>query len=145
MFLVFKTIEFLSQEYHEMLQLRENVMRKPLGLLLSAEDVKDDNVRTHIGGYCNGVLICACSFKIIHRKIAHLYSVCVKQEFQNRGVGQQLMHFTEKYVKLLGAARLYVEGRESAKKFYQKCVFSPCGSEYIDMNILHQDMRKDIL
>lgn len=144
MHLLFKIIQYNLPEYKETLQLRENVMRKPLGLLLSAEDVKDDNVRTHIGGYCNGVLICACSFKIIHRKIAHLYSVCVKQEFQNRGVGQQLMHFTEKYVKLHGAARLYVEGRKSAKKFYQKCGFSPCGSEYIDMNILHQDMRKDI-
>ena len=144
MHLLFKIIQYDLPEYKETLQLRENVMRKPLGLLLSVEDVKDDNVRTHIGGYCNGVLICACSFKIIHRKIAHLYSVCVKQEFQNRGVGQQLMHFTEKYVKLHGAARLYVEGRKSAKNFYRKCGFSPCGSEYIDMNILHQDMRKDI-
>lgn len=144
MYLLFKIIQYALPEYKETLQLREDVMRKPLGLLLSAEDIKDDNMRTHIGGYYNGKLVCTCSFKIIHGKIAHIYSVCVKQEFQNRGVGQQLMNFTEKYVKLHGAARLYVEGRKSAKKFYQKCGFSPCGSEYIDMNIQHQDMRKDI-
>lgn len=145
MYLSFEIIEFLSPDYYATLQLREDVMRKPLGILLSAEDIKDDCMRTHIGGYYNDKLVCTCSFKIIHKKIAHIYSICVKQELQNRGVGQQLINFTEKYVKLRGVARLYVEGRKSAKKFYQKCGFSPCGSEYIDMNILHQDMRKNIL
>lgn len=144
MHLLFKIIRYSSPEYKETLQLREDVMRKLLGLLLSEEDVRHDDKKIHIGGYYNSELICACSLKIIHHKISHIYSVCVKQEFQNKGVGQQLIRFAEEYAKLQGVKRLYVEGRKSAKNFYQKCGFSSCGSEYVDMNILHQDMRKDI-
>ena len=144
MYFLFKIIQYASQEYKETLQLREDVMRKPLGLLLSAEDVRNDNKRIHIGGYDNNKLICTCSLKIIHHKISHIYSFCVKQEFQNKGVGRQLMAFTENYCKSQGVTRLYVEGRKTAQIFYQKCGFLPCGSEYMDMNILHQDMHKDI-
>jgi len=140
----FKIIKFASPQYQETLRLRDEAMRKPLGLSLSAEDIEDDNKRTHIGGYYNNQIICACSLKIIHHKIAHIYSFCVKQEFQNQHIGQQLMAFAESYVKFQNAARLYVEARKTAQYFYQKCGFSPCGSEYIDMNLLHQDMRKDI-
>ncbi len=38
--------QLYSLEYNKTYKLRENVMRKPLGLLLSAEDVKDDNIRS---------------------------------------------------------------------------------------------------
>lgn len=141
----FLMIEYATEEYKKSLLLKEEVMRKPLGLRLSEEDTKYDNKRTHIGGHIRNELICGCSLKIFHRKIAHIYSVFVKQELQNQGIGQQLMTFAENYTKSNGVTRLYVEGRKAAKSFYLKCGFSPCGSEYIDMNILHQDMRKDIL
>lgn len=142
--LEFNIINYNSPEYQKALRLREDVMRKPLGLLLSEEDVKDDGKRIHIGGYYNDELICGCSLRIIHHKIAHIYSVFVKQELQNKGFGQRLMAYAENYAKSQGAKRLFVEGRKAAKNFYQKCGFSSCGLEYIDMNIVHQDMRKDI-
>lgn len=145
MFLSFKIIEYASQEYQKSLLLREEVMRKPLGIQLSDEDIRYDYKRIHIGGYYENELICGCSLGIFHRKIAHIYSVFVKQELQNQGIGQLLMTFAENYTKSNGVTRLYVEGRKAAKGFYLKCGFSPCGNEYTDMNILHQDMRKDIL
>ena len=141
----FKFIQYNSPPYTEALRLREDVMRKPLGILLSEEDIKDDDNKTHICGYYGDELVCGCSLKVIHHKIAHIYSVFVKQIYQNQGIGQELMTFAESYAKSLGVARLYVEGRKAAQRFYQKCDFTPCGSEYVDMNILHQDMRKDIL
>lgn len=149
--LEFNIINYNSPEYQKALRLREDVMRKPLGLLLSEEDVKDDGKRIHISediimmsSFANDELICGCSLRIIHHKIAHIYSVFVKQELQNKGFGQRLMAYAENYAKSQGAKRLYVEGRKAAKNFYQKCGFSSCGLEYIDMNIVHQDMRKDI-
>lgn len=145
MFLIFKIIKYASKEYQKTLHLRDEVMRKPLGLRLSEEDIKYDYKRIHIGGYCGNELICGCSLRIIHKKIAHIYSVFVKQKFQNKGIGQQMMVFIENFTKSQGVIRLYVEGRKSAKYFYLKCGFLPCGNEYTDMNILHQDMRKDIL
>lgn len=145
MSLEFRVIEYATEEYKKTLQLRDEVMRKPLGLRLSEEDTRYDNQRIHIGGYIGNELICGCSLRIIHRKMAHIYSVYVKQKYQNQGIGQQLMAFVEEYVRQSGVARFYVEGRKAAKNFYLKCGFRPCGSEYTDMNIIHQDMKKDIL
>ena len=138
--LEFNIINYNSPEYQKALRLREDVMRKPLGLLLSEEDVKDDGKRIHI----SKDIIMMSSFAVVLYKIAHIYSVFVKQELQNKGFGQRLMAYAENYAKSQGAKRLYVEGRKAAKNFYQKCGFSSCGLEYIDMNIVHQDMRKDI-
>lgn len=142
--LLFKIIKYNSPEYQKTLQLRDEVMRKPLGLQLSEDDVKYDDKRIHIAGYLGGELVCGCSLRIIHQKMVHIYSVFVKQNFQNQGIGKQLMAFAEHYAKSNGAARLYLEGRKTAQHFYLKCGFLPCGSEYVDMNIPHQDMRKDI-
>ena len=138
--LEFNIINYNSPEYQKALRLREDVMRKPLGLLLSEEDVKDDGKRIHR----SKDIIMMSSFAVVLYKIAHIYSVFVKQELQNKGFGQRLMAYAENYAKSQGAKRLYVEGRKAAKNFYQKCGFSSCGLEYIDMNIVHQDMRKDI-
>lgn len=140
----FKIIEYTSPEYFQTLRLREDVMRKPLGLQLSEDDVKNDHKRIHIGGYIGDELICGCSLGIIHQKMGHIFSVYVKQEYQNQGIGQQLMAFAEHYAEQSGVGRLYVEGRKTAKNFYIKCGFRPCGHEYIDMNILHQDLKKDL-
>ena len=145
MSLMFRVVEYATEEYKEALQLKDDVMRKPLGLCLSEDDVKFDNKRIHIGGYIENELVCGCSFGIIHKKMGHIFSVYVKQSCQNQGIGQQLMAFAEDYAKQSGVARLYVEGRKTAKNFYLKCGFRPCGSEYVDMNIIHQDMKKDIL
>lgn len=144
MLIRFKIVDFDSPEYHETLKLRNEVMRKPLGLTLSADDVKFDHKRTHIAGYFNDNLICACSLGIFHQKICHIFSFCVKQEYQNQGIGRQLMSYAEKYAQDKGVQRLYLEGRKAASPFYSKCGFVKCGHEYIDMNIVHQDMRKDI-
>ncbi len=142
--IVFKTVRFGSPEYREALRTREDVMRRPLGLCLSEEDLKGEERRIHIAGYAGAEQVCGCALNIIHGKLALIAFFYVRPEFQKQGCGRGMMHFLEEYAAASGVRRLYAEAREAARGFYEKCGFRKSGHVYVDTGLRHQDMKKDI-
>ena len=53
----FKLIDLNSVDYLVEKQLREDLLRKPLGLILSHEDLRYDHLFTHAGAYIQGHLV----------------------------------------------------------------------------------------
>lgn len=142
--LSFRTVPFGSPEYGEALRIREEVMRRPLGLCLSEEDLKGEETRIHIAGYAGAEQVCGCSLNMVHKRLALIAFFYVRPEYQGQGCGRGMMRFIEAYAAASGVGRLYAEARESARGFYEKCGFRKSGKAYVDTGLRHQDMKKDI-
>ena len=52
-----------SDLYAQTLELREAILRKPLGLTLSQEELADDALRRHFCALANGTVVGSVSFK----------------------------------------------------------------------------------
>jgi len=51
---VFRIIRHASPEYQKAVELRENILRKPLGLIFSPEDLQAEKDHLHIAGFQGG-------------------------------------------------------------------------------------------
>lgn len=140
----FRIISFGSPEYSRALRQRDKTMRQPLGLKLCAEDTKGEEQDIHMAGFIGKQQVCGLVLRSRHQLVWEIRQLYVCPEYQKQGIGSQLLSFAQKYAFALGCRRFYLCGRRSARDFYLKNGYSPVGSEYTEMQICHQDMRKDL-
>ena len=55
-----KIIDWGSDDYNQVLQLRDEVLRKPLGLHFSDEELQKEKEHMHMGAYEDGRMLGCC-------------------------------------------------------------------------------------
>ena len=90
-----------SALYAQALRLREAILRKPLGLTLSAEELADDAHRRHFCATLNGSVVGSVSFKRLGAHTLQLKQMAVADGKQGEGIGSRLLGLR----RGLGAAR----------------------------------------
>ena len=77
---------------------------------------------------------------------AQIHYMAVDTDQQRNGAGTLLLNALEQQAIKLGAARIVVDARESALRFYRKQGYEPEGPGYVLFNaIAHLRMRKDFI
>jgi len=76
------TFEFGTPAYDESIRLRDDVLRKPLGLVFYAEDLAKEYNQIHIGYYENDELIGCMLLQDYGDKIAKMRQVAVAETHQ---------------------------------------------------------------
>ena len=84
-----------SDLYRQALALREAILRRPLGLTISAEELADDAARQHFCALWLGRVVGSVSLKPLGEALLQLKQMAVAQERQRRGVGRQLLAHAE--------------------------------------------------
>ena len=75
-----------SDLYAQALKLREAMLRKPLGLTLSQEELADDALRRHFCALTNGTVVGSVSFKPLGPHTLQLKQMAVAKARQREGV-----------------------------------------------------------
>src|SRR5215510_10115196 len=88
----FREISFGTREYGLECSLREEVLRRPLGLPLSEEDRENEEHQLHFGlfGPDDELLACVVAVKLSPSK-ARIRQMAVSPTLQGKGLGQRLM------------------------------------------------------
>lgn len=141
-----KLIDFGSTEYLEMVDLRRKILRLPLGLDFSEEDLNKDNKSKLFCCYNPKNELLGCCVVDIDPKNA---SVKVRQMavftlFQNKGIGSLLIRSVEGFAKEVKINRIYLHARKIAVGFYEKQGYSVSSNEFTEVNIPHFVMEKRI-
>ena len=84
-----------SDLYRQALALREAILRRPLGLTISAEELADDAARQHFCALWLGRVVGSVSLKPLGEALLQLKQMAVAEERQRRGVGRQLLSHAE--------------------------------------------------
>ena len=141
-----RVFSYDSPEYDQELLLRDEVLRRPLGMSLKNDNLENDRVSIHIGAFDSeenqmiGVLLLT---PLENGKIK-MRQVAVLQNEQRQGVGRQLVAFAEQYASENGFCEMQLHARQVAMDFYCKLGYEAVGDEFLEVNIPHYKMWKSL-
>ena len=139
-----KIFDFHSQEYTKALNLRDRVLRQPLGLEFTTEELKKDEYDTHFGLFKDDIIQACLILTKNENGRMKMRQVAVDERLQGNGLGKELSLAAEKYAWQQGFNIMFCNARKTAVPFYQKLGYHVVGSEFIEVNIPHYLMEKDI-
>jgi N-acetylglutamate synthase-like GNAT family acetyltransferase len=138
---IFKTITHGSDEYKEVLTLRDEVLWKPLGITFPPEALAKEKDHIQIAGFREGEVI-AASVLVPENDKCKMQRVVVKTNLQASGIGSQMLEFCESYSKAQGYKSIYCHARDKAVAFYLKNNYTPEGDYFDEDGIPHLKMIK---
>lgn len=127
-----REIDYASPEYQATLALRNRVMRLPLGLSIYDEDFSKERQAHIVGAFEKNQLIgVGVLSKAVDVTVTNVDYLCVDSTIQSKGIGKSLLRALEDYSRQLGAKRVALEARVSAKGFYERCGYRGSGEIYL--------------
>jgi predicted GNAT family N-acyltransferase len=143
--LIKAVIEFATPEYHESIDLRTDILRTPLGLEFTAEQLSEEYDSYHLGIYNISMELLGCLvLKPIDHETIKMRQVAVNLSLQGKGIGTALVEFSEAFSKNNKFKNIELNARDVAIPFYTKMNYSTVGEEFEEVGIPHFKMIKQL-
>lgn len=133
-----------SAEYAEVFALREEILRKPLGMSLHNEDLSRDLTDVILAGRIAGKIVCCLMLHHVNNEEVQLRQMAVYNEWQGKGVGRQLVQEAERLATAKGYKKMILHARDVAKGFYSSMQYRTVGDEFTEVGIPHYHMEKEL-
>jgi len=140
----FKVADFASPEQLASIELRRRVLRWPLGLDFTPEQLANEVHELHLVAM-NGDQLLACLVLTPQSKdVIKMRQVAVEPDIQGKGIGRQLVEFSEAVAKEKGFSKMVLHARDTAVPFYLRLNYEIEGEPFEEVSIPHRKMVKDI-
>ncbi len=139
-----KIIDYGTGEYHRMLKLRDDILRKPLGLEFSPEELEKEKQNLHIAAYEDDQMLGCCMLVQEEPETVRLRQMAVVNDVQGKGIGRALMQFAENLARDRGYKKITMHARKNALGFYEKMGYRKKGEEFEEITIPHFVMEKEL-
>jgi predicted GNAT family N-acyltransferase len=137
-----KIIDHGSPEYQQMVDLRMEILRKPLGLSFSPEDLDREKEDILIGAFDDDRILACCLLTREDAETCRLRQMAVLNNLQGKGIGASLMNFAEIVARDKGFRTMSMHARKSARGFYEKLGYQVTSDEFLEVTIPHYVMVK---
>lgn len=138
-------IEFGTPEYDEAVQLRYEVLRKPLGLVFTPEQLAAEYSDHHLAAFtAAGALVGYLNLTPVDDQTIKMRQVAVAPGLQGRGIGNALVAASEDLARRLGFHSMVLHARETAVPFYLKVGYAVAGDRFEEVTIPHFKMEKEL-
>jgi predicted GNAT family N-acyltransferase len=139
-----KIIDHGSEQYKQMLKLRDDILRKPLGLNFTKEELEKEKDYLLIGAYEDDKMLGCCMLVEENSKTVRLRQMAVLNDLQGKGIGKALMIFAENLARDRGYKKITMHARKIATGFYEKMGYVKVGPEFQEITIPHYLMEKKL-
>jgi len=139
-----KIIDHGSLEYRQMVDLRMEILRKPLGLNFSPEDLEKEKEDILIGAFDEDRILACCLLTREGDGLCRLRQMAVVNNQQGKGIGATLMNFAEIVARDKGYNIMSMHARKSAAGFYEKLGYLITSDEFQEVTIPHGVMQKNL-
>jgi N-acetylglutamate synthase-like GNAT family acetyltransferase len=137
-------IEHGSAKYEQMVKLRDEVLRKPLGLGFTPEQLQAEQHDILIGAFDDGRILGCCVLTPTSETAIRLRQMAVAKNQQHKGIGNAIMQFAENLARDKGYRIMTMHARDTAIGFYQKLGYQVVGDEFIEVTVPHHVMEKKL-
>jgi ribosomal protein S18 acetylase RimI-like enzyme len=127
-----------------MVKLRDDILRKPLGLKFSPEELEDEKHNLMMAAYEDEHILGCCMLVEENSQTVRLRQMAVLNDLQGKGIGKALMQFAENLARDRGYRKITMHARQNAVGFYEKMGYRRVGNEFIEITIPHYVMEKDL-
>jgi predicted GNAT family N-acyltransferase len=137
-------IDHGTKEYQQMVNLRNEILRKPLGLTFDQEELDKEKDDILMGAFEDERLLGCCLLSRVDAGTVRLRQMAVPNNMQGKGIGRALMIFAENIARDLGYKKLCMHARKTAVGFYQKLGYTISSDEFLEVTIPHYTMEKTL-
>lgn len=138
-------IEFATPEYDESVALRDAVLRRPLGLAFSPEQLAAEWSDLHLAAFDTiGRMVGILLLTPVAEKTIKMRQVAVAPEYQGKGVGAVLVRASEEEARKRGFEKMVLNARETAVSFYLRLGYDKVGDRFEEVTIPHFKMEKTL-
>lgn len=128
--------------YDEAVALRDEVLRKPLGLRFFREELAGESDSFHLAYRKDGKIVGCLVLRPLDERRVRMRQFAVAAEFQGKGVGRALVDFSEAFARDRGFVEVVLHAREAAVGFYGKMGYEVVGERFTEVTLPHFPMRK---
>jgi len=139
-----KIIDYGSKEYRQMVKLRDEILRKPLGLGFDQKEIEEEKDNMFIGAFEDDEMLGCAMLVEENSEIVRLRQMAVLNDLQGKGIGRALMNFAENLARDGGYKILSMHARKNAIGFYEKMGYKVASKEFIEITIPHYVMEKQL-
>jgi ribosomal protein S18 acetylase RimI-like enzyme len=137
-----KILDHGSFEYRQMVKLRDDVLRKPLGLGFTPQELESEKENMLIGAFEEEDILGCCMLVEEGPETVRLRQMAVLNNLQGKGIGRALMTFAENIARDRGYRKLSMHARKNAIGFYEKMGYKVASDEFTEVTIPHFVMEK---
>lgn len=133
-----------TPDYRTFCELRQEILRVPLGLNLYDEDLNAERNHAYVGLF-NGDRLAGGAILIEHGdEVGQLRQMLVIPELRKRGLGHRIVGGVEDAARARSIRTLFLHARLIAVEFYRGCRFVAVGDEFVSHGIPHVRMEKSL-
>jgi predicted GNAT family N-acyltransferase len=134
-------------DFHSPLQrasiaLRHQVLREPLGLTFSPEELEAENSQVHVVARYEDQLVGVLLLVPLNDNVWKMRQVATLPSLQGQGIGTQLVAFAEKWLKEQQAEKVELHARMTAVPFYLKMNYQTDENTFLEVGLPHWKMWK---
>lgn len=139
-----KQIDHGSKEYRQMVKLRNDILRQPLGLSFDSDELAREKEDILIGAFDDDEMLACCLLTKMDDKCLRLRQMAVQNNLQGKGIGASMMNFAETVARDKGYKKLVMHARKTVMGFYEKLGYKAVGDEFTEVTIPHFVMEKNL-
>ncbi|RNI39210.1 GNAT family N-acetyltransferase [Hanamia caeni] len=139
-----KQIDYGTAEYDQMVNLRYEILRKPLRLSFDKEELEKEKDDILIAAFEEDKILGCCLLKKIDNNTVRLRQMAVANNLQGKGIGASMMYFAENVARDAGFKKIRMHARKTAIGFYEKLGYTVMGNEFLEVSIPHFLMEKKL-
>jgi GNAT superfamily N-acetyltransferase len=104
-----------SDLYRQSLRLREAVLRRPLGLTVTEEELADDAMRQHFCAISYGLVVGTVSLRPLDEATLQLKQMAVAEDRRREGIGARMLAHAEGWAHGAGFLLMVLNARMAPK------------------------------
>ena len=139
-----KQIDHGTKEYQQMVKLRNEILRQPLGLSFTPDELAREKEDILIGAFDDDEMLACCLLTKMDDKCLRLRQMAVQNNLQGKGIGASMMNFAETVARDKGYKKLVMHARKTVMGFYEKLGYKAVGDEFTEVTIPHFVMEKSL-
>lgn len=137
-------IDYESPLYVDVLNLRQDILRRPIGLNLFDEDLSEDRDQYIIVAVHEQQVVACLMLKILDKDSVKLRQMAVVKPLQGKGIGATVVNYAENFCVLNEYSMIELHARQEAMRFYEKLGYSIDGEAFEEVGIPHFRLTKTL-
>jgi len=139
-----RQIDHGSKEYGQMLALRHQILRAPLGLGFSDNELEREKEDVLIAAFEEEEMLGCCVLSWVAPQKMRIRQMAVNATLQRKGIGASLMNFSETLARDKGCRWIMMHARDTAIGFYEKFGYRITGEPFVEVGLPHHIMEKPL-
>lgn len=131
-----------SPEYMQAVALRLHVLREPLGLNFSPEELAREADHFHLTAYLAESLVGCLVLVPLEAGEIKMRQVAVAPDWQGGRVGSEMVKEAERFARERGFKLMTLHARQNVVPFYSRLGYTTEGDVFEEVTIPHQKMLK---